>query len=46
MNAGAALVVGGKAATLAEGVTLAAVAIDSGAAAAALDHLVAITNRP
>jgi anthranilate phosphoribosyltransferase len=45
LNAGAALVVGGRARTIAEGVTLAAVSIDSGAAQAALDKLVAATHR-
>lgn len=44
LNAGAALIVAGHAATLAEGVTLAAAAIDDGHAKAALDKLVAITN--
>jgi len=44
-NAGAALVVAGKAADLKEGVTLAAKSIDDGAAKAALDRMVAITNR-
>jgi anthranilate phosphoribosyltransferase len=45
MNAGAALLVGGKAETLTGGVTLAAASIDSGAAAAALERLVAASNR-
>lgn len=45
LNAGAALVVGGRARTIAEGVTLAAVSIDSGAAQAALEKLVAATHR-
>jgi anthranilate phosphoribosyltransferase len=44
MNAGAALIVGGKAADLPDGVVRAAHAIDSGAAAQALDKLVAVTN--
>jgi anthranilate phosphoribosyltransferase len=44
LNAAAALIVSGKAADLTEGATLAARAIDSGAAKAALDRLVAITN--
>lgn len=44
MNAGASLVVAGKAADLASGVEMAAVSIDSGDALAALDKLVAITN--
>lgn len=39
LNAGAALVVAGKAATLAEGLKLALAAIDSGAAKSALDRL-------
>lgn len=45
MNAGAALVVGGKAATLRDGAALSAAAIDNGAARAALDKLVAATTR-
>lgn len=44
MNAGAALIVGGKAKDLREGAERAARAIDNGAAAQALDKLVAITN--
>jgi anthranilate phosphoribosyltransferase len=44
MNAGAALIVGGKAKDLREGAERAARAIDDGAAAQALDKLVAITN--
>jgi len=44
LNAAAALIVGGKAASLAEGVGRAARAIDTGAASQALDKLVAITN--
>jgi anthranilate phosphoribosyltransferase len=44
MNAAAALVVAGKTANLADGVERAARAIDTGAAAQALDKLVAITN--
>jgi anthranilate phosphoribosyltransferase len=44
MNAGAALIVGGKAGNLVEGVERAARAIDSGAAQRALDKLVAVTN--
>jgi anthranilate phosphoribosyltransferase len=44
MNAAAALIVGGKAANLADGVERAGRAIDSGAAARALDTLIAITN--
>jgi anthranilate phosphoribosyltransferase len=45
MNAGAALVVGGKAESLRQGATLAAAAIDTGAARAALDKLVDVTTR-
>ena len=44
MNAAAALIVGGKAASLADGVARAAKAIDSGAAARALDELVRVTT--
>lgn len=44
LNAAASLVVAGKAATLKDGVALAAKSIDDGAAQAALDKLVAITN--
>jgi anthranilate phosphoribosyltransferase len=44
LNAGAALVVAGKAKDLREGAALAAQSIDSGKAKAALDRLVAITN--
>ena len=44
MNAAAALIVGGKAASLADGVVRAAKAIDSGAAARALDELVRVTS--
>jgi anthranilate phosphoribosyltransferase len=44
LNAAAALIVGGKAPTLKEGVERAARAIDSGAASRSLDKLVAITN--
>ena len=40
LNAGAAILVGGRADTLGDGVALAARAVDSGAAAAALDTLV------
>jgi anthranilate phosphoribosyltransferase len=46
LNAGAALLVGGKAATLREGAERAARAIDDGSAARALDRLVAATNEP
>jgi anthranilate phosphoribosyltransferase len=44
LNAAAALVVAGRAGDLKEGVALAAKAIDSGAARAALDALIAITR--
>ncbi|GAA2819852.1 anthranilate phosphoribosyltransferase [Aminobacter aminovorans] len=44
MNAGAGLVVAGKAATIGDGVPLAAEAIDSGRAKAVLDRLVAVSN--
>jgi anthranilate phosphoribosyltransferase len=44
MNAGATLVVAGRAATLAEGVAQAAQAIDSGGARARLDLLVQVSN--
>jgi anthranilate phosphoribosyltransferase len=44
MNAGAGLVVAGRAATLAEGVRIAATAIDDGRAVAVLDRLVAVSN--
>jgi anthranilate phosphoribosyltransferase len=44
MNAGAALIVGGKAASLREGAERAGRAIDTGAAARALDKLIAVTN--
>ena len=46
INAGATLVVAGKADDLAAGVALARQMIDSGAARAKLADLVAITNRP
>jgi anthranilate phosphoribosyltransferase len=45
MNAAAALVVGGKARDFKEGVTLAAQSIDSGAAAAKLAGLIALSQR-
>ncbi len=45
-NAGAALVAGEKAATLAEGISLARESLDSGAALGVLEKLVAFTNRP
>jgi anthranilate phosphoribosyltransferase len=44
LNTAAALVVAGKAATLPDGVALAAYAIDSGQAAAALDKLIAVSR--
>jgi anthranilate phosphoribosyltransferase len=44
MNAGAGLVVAGKATTLADGMQAAAQAIDSGRALAVLDRLVAVSN--
>ena len=44
MNAGAGLVVAGKATTLGDGIALAAQAIDSGRALQVLDHLVEISN--
>ncbi len=44
INAGAALVIAGKARTLKEGVTIAAEAVDSGAAKATLDRLVVASN--
>ncbi|MCA1297093.1 anthranilate phosphoribosyltransferase [Stappia indica] len=44
MNAGATLVVAGRAKDLAEGVALSAQSIDSGAALARLSHLVAVSN--
>ncbi len=44
LNTAAALIVGGKAASLPEGVEIAARSIDTGAAQRALDRLIAITN--
>lgn len=44
LNAAAALIVGGKVATLPQGVELAAAAIASGAAGKALDQLIAVSN--
>ena len=44
MNAAAALVVAGRAASLVEGVALAAASIDEGRAHDRLDRLIAITN--
>jgi anthranilate phosphoribosyltransferase len=46
LNAAAALIVAGRAESLADGARTAAEAIDGGRARAALDRLVAITNRP
>ncbi len=45
LNAGAALIVGGKAANLTDGVALAAHSIESGGATKALDKLVEVSNR-
>ena len=45
LNAGAALCIGGKAETLAQGVTLAAELIDSGKAAQTLQGLIDVSNR-
>ena len=45
LNAGAALIVAGRAAELRDGMALAAEAIDSGAASRVLDRLIAETNR-
>jgi anthranilate phosphoribosyltransferase len=44
LNAGAGLVVGGRVATLAEGIALARETIDSGAASATLDRFVAVSR--
>jgi anthranilate phosphoribosyltransferase len=44
LNAAAALIVAGKARDLKEGVTLGAKSLDSGAAAARLNHLIAVSN--
>jgi anthranilate phosphoribosyltransferase len=44
LNAGAALLVAGKAKTLKEGVALAAASVDEGKAKARLDKLVAVSN--
>ena len=46
MNAGAALCIGGKADSIKEGVALAAELIDSGKAAAVLEKLIEVSNRP
>ncbi len=45
LNAAAALVAGGKAEDLGQGIRLAAESIDGGAAASALERLVAVSNR-
>ncbi|MBQ2664444.1 MAG: anthranilate phosphoribosyltransferase [Clostridia bacterium] len=45
MNAGAALYIGGKAGTMADGIKLAAELIDSGKAAATLEKLIEVSNR-
>jgi anthranilate phosphoribosyltransferase len=44
LNAAAALIVAGRAKNLTEGVALGAKSIDSGAAAARLKHLIAVSN--
>ena len=44
LNAGAALYIGGKAATLAQGITLAAEIIDSGKALETLEQFIAVSN--
>lgn len=44
MNAGAALYIGGKAESLAEGIRLAAELIDSGKATKTLEKLIAVSN--
>lgn len=46
MNAGAALYIGGKAESMAEGIKLAAEIIDSGKALATLEKFVEVSNRP
>jgi anthranilate phosphoribosyltransferase len=46
LNSGAALVIAGRAATLEEGIELAAQSLDSGAARRVLENLVARTNMP
>lgn len=46
MNAGASLYIGGKADSMAEGISLAAELIDSGKAYATLQKLIEISNRP
>jgi anthranilate phosphoribosyltransferase len=44
LNAAAALIVAGRAKNLTEGVALGVKSIDSGAAAARLKHLIAVSN--
>ena len=44
LNAGAALLISGQAATLEQGILLAAKAIDSGRAMAVLNNLITFTN--
>jgi len=46
MNAGASLYIGGKAATMQEGINLAAELIDSGKAYAVLEKFIEVSNRP
>jgi len=46
MNAGAALYIGEKAATMAEGIALAASLIDSGKALDTLNRVIEISNLP
>lgn len=46
LNAGAALYIGGKADSMAEGIRLAADLIDSGKAAETLERFIAVSNRP
>jgi len=46
MNAGAALYIAGKAETFVDGVKLAAEIIDSGKAAATLEKIIEVSNRP
>ena len=46
LNAGAALYIGGRAATMEEGVKLAAELIDSGKALETLEKLIEVSNRP
>ena len=46
MNAGASLYIGGKAATMKEGIALAGELIDSGKALETLEKLIAVSNRP